>query len=50
MIEAFVKIVLTQENGETSGEATDRLYDLLFDGLCRNADCNFWIYNVEEID
>jgi len=24
------------------------LYDMLFDGLCRNAPCEFWIDSVEE--
>ena len=50
MIEAFVRIVLTQEDNETTNEATDRLYDLLYDGLCRNAECDFWIASVEEVD
>ena len=31
-------------------QANECLYDMLFDGLCRNAPCDFWINSVEEVD
>jgi hypothetical protein len=33
---------------ETFEQASECLYDILFDGLCRNAPCEFWIDSVEE--
>ena len=33
---------------ETFEQANESLYDMLFDGLCRNAPCEFWINSVEE--
>ena len=33
---------------KTFEQANECLYDMLFDGLCRNAPCEFWINNVEE--
>lgn len=47
-LKAVVEIELVVEDGETFEEANDRLYDLLFDGLCRNANCDFWIQNTKE--
>ena len=47
-LKAIVEINLVMEDGETFEEASDRLYDLLFDGLCRNANCDFYIENTEE--
>ena len=49
-LKAIVEIELDMENGETFNQANDRLYDLLFDGLCRNAPYNFWIQETEEMD
>ena len=35
---------------ETFEQVNDCLYDLLYDGLCRdNESCEFWINNVEEM-
>lgn len=48
-LKAIVEINLVIEEGETFYEARDRLYDLLFDGLCRNANCDFWINSTEEV-
>lgn len=47
-LKAVVEINLVLEDGETFERANDRLYDLLFDGLCRNANCDFWIESTEE--
>lgn len=47
-IKANVELELIMNDGETFEQANDRLYDLLFDGLCRNAPCEFWINSVEE--
>ena len=33
---------------ETFEQENECLYDMLFDGLCRNAPCEFWINSVEE--
>lgn len=49
-LKAVVEIELDMEKGETWKQANDRLYDLLFDGLCRNAPCNFWIQESEDVD
>ena len=46
-LKAVVEIKLVMEDGETFEQANERLYDLLFDGLCRNANCEFWIENTE---
>lgn len=42
-----IDIDIDTENFEKASEC---LYDMLFDGLCRNAPCDFWINSVEEID
>lgn len=47
-LKAIVEIKLVMEDGETFEQANDRLNDLLFDGLCRNANCDFWIESAEE--
>lgn len=47
-LNAVVEIKLVVEDGESFEQANDRLYDLLFDGLCRNANCDFWIKSVED--
>lgn len=47
-LKAVVEIKLVMEDGETFEQANERLYDLLFDGLCRNANCEFWIEDTEE--
>lgn len=49
-LKATVEINLVMEDGETLEQASDRLYDMLYDGLCRNANCNFWIESAEEAD
>ena len=49
-LKAIVEIELDMGNGETFNQANDRLYDLLFDGLCRSAPCEFWIQETEEMD
>lgn len=49
-LKAVVEINLVIDNGETFDEANERLYDLLFDGLCRNANCDFLIESIEEND
>lgn len=42
---ATVEIKLILNENETFEEAADRLYDLLFDGVCRHANADFWIKN-----
>ena len=49
-LRAIVEIELDMENEETFEQANDRLYDLLFDGLCRNAPCEFWINGTKEVE
>ena len=49
-LKAVVEIELDMERGETFNQANDRLYDLLFDGLCRNAPCEFWIRDTDEVE
>lgn len=49
-LKAVVEIELVAEDGENFEQVNDRLYDLLFDGLCRNANCEFWINNTEETE
>lgn len=48
-LKATVEVVLMLKDGETLEEAENRLYDLLFDGLCRNAEAEveFYICDVE---
>lgn len=45
-----VEIKFIVNDGETSEQAQNRLYDLLYDSLCRDADNEFWINCVEELD
>ena len=45
-----VEIKFIAENGETSEQAQNRLYDLLYDALCRNTKNEFWFNCVEELD
>ena len=49
-LKAVVEIELIMKDGEDFEEANDRLHDLLYDGLCCNAeaDCDFWIERTEE--
>lgn len=51
ILKANVEIELVMRDGETFEQASNRLYDLLFEGLCYNADsnCDFWIDSAEEI-
>ena len=49
-LKTVVEIELDMEDGETFEQANDRLYNLLFDGLCRNAPCEFWIIDTNEVD
>lgn len=49
-IRAVVEIEADIENIETFEQANECLYDMLFDGLCRIAPCNFWIQEAEEVD
>jgi hypothetical protein len=47
-LKASVEITLLMKDGETFEEAENRLYDLLYDGLCRNAEAEmeFYIYHT----
>ena len=49
-LKATVTISLVMRDGETEEEAADRLYDLMYDGLCNAADhhCEFWIENTNQ--
>ena len=49
-LKAVVEIELDMEKGETFEQANDRLYNLLFDGLCRYAPCEFWIQDTDEVE
>lgn len=42
-LKATVTVSLPMMEGETEEAAAARLYDLLFDGLCRDTECDFWI-------
>lgn len=44
-IKITAEIILTKRPKETEEELRDRLYDLMWDGLCNAADhqCDFWI-------
>lgn len=48
-LKATVEISLLMRDGETFEEAESRLYDLLYDGLCCNAEAEmeFWILDTE---
>ena len=47
-LKATVTLSLVMREGETEEQANDRLYDLLYEGLCQTADhdCEFWIENT----
>lgn len=47
-LDATVKISLVMQEGETVEAAEARLYDLLFDGLCRVTDSEFWIESTSQ--
>lgn len=51
-LKAIVEIELIMRDGESFEEANDRLHNLLYSGLCYNADasCDFWIESTEEVD
>ena len=44
-LKAYVEIRMMMRDGETAEEAENRLYDLLWEGLCCNAEheVDFWI-------
>jgi hypothetical protein len=44
-LKASITLSLSIREGETEEQAADRLYDLLYEGLCMNANhcCEFWI-------
>lgn len=46
-LKAVIEIELDMEKEETFEQASEYLYDLLFDGLCRNAPCDFWIQEAK---
>ena len=47
-LKASIEIHLLMRDGETHEEAENRLYDLLWEGLCCNAnhEADFWIDNT----
>lgn len=47
-LKATVEIALVMQEGETAEAAESRLYDLLFDGLCRITDSEFWIESTSQ--
>lgn len=49
-LNAAISLTLITKEGETFEEARDRLFDLLYDGLCRTADheVEFWIADTWE--
>ena len=49
-LKAVVEIELIMNDEESFEEANNRLHDLLYDGLCCNAEaiCDFWIESTEE--
>ena len=47
-LKATVEISLGMMDGETEEAAAARLYDLLFDGLCRVAESDFWIESTSQ--
>ena len=49
-LKAVVEISITMEENETVEEAEDRLYDLLFDGLCRITPADFFILQTREVE
>lgn len=44
-VEIVARIKLLAREGETQEELSNRLYDLMYDGLCNVTDheCEFWI-------
>lgn len=51
-LDATVTIHMMMRDGETEEQASDRLYDVMYDGLCRLADheIDFWFENVRAIE
>ena len=51
-LKATVTLSLVMREGETEEQAANRLYDLMYEGLCMCADhhCEFWIENTREED
>lgn len=49
-LNAVVEIELDMENGETFEQAKNRLYDMMFNGLCKVAPCDFWIQETNEVE
>ena len=51
-LKATVTLSLVMKKGETEGQANDRLYDLMYEGLCQASDhdCEFWIESTNEED
>lgn len=47
-LKANVTISLAMMDGETEEAAASRLYDLLFDGLCRVAESDFWVESTSQ--
>ena len=49
-LKAMVEIELIMNDGESIEDANNRLYDLLYEGICCNANavCDFWIESTEE--
>ena len=51
-LKATVTVSLAMREEETEEQASDRLYDLMYEGLCQTADhhCEFWIESVREAE
>lgn len=49
-LKATVTLSLAMMEGETEEAAASRLYDLLFDGLCRVTESDFWIESTSQED
>ena len=47
-LKAFVEINIDID-AENFEKANEYLYDMLFDKLCRNELCDFWINSTEEV-
>lgn len=50
ILKAVVEISITMEENETEEDAADRLYDLLFDCLCRVTPTDFTIIQTREVE
>lgn len=47
-LKAMIEVELDMENDESIEEADDRLYDLLYDGLCRDkTEVDFFILRTK---